>query len=60
MTHISEILLRQNIRVLELVMFFENRKQYAKKMFRVLSCVLYTIIRIWYFIEYLGSKKQIT
>ena len=41
MTHISKILLKPYTRVLALVMFFENRKIYAKKMFIVLSCVIY-------------------
>ena len=43
MTQISKILLKPNTRVLEFVMFFENRKKYAKKMFRVLICVIYKI-----------------
>ena len=47
-THISKIPLKPNTRVLELVMFFENRKKYAKKMFRVLCCVIYKIIKIMF------------
>ena len=58
MTHISKILLNPNTRVLELVMFFDNGKIYTKKMFRVLSCVIYTIIRYYVCIDYLGSEKK--
>ena len=59
MTHISKILLKPNTIVLELVMFFENRKRYAKKAFRVLSCVIHTIIRNYVCIDYLGNEKKI-
>ena len=58
MTHISKILFKPYTRVLALVMFFENRKIYAKKMFRVLSCVIYTIIKNYVCIDYLGSEKK--
>ena len=37
-------------------MFFENRKN-EKKMFRVLSCVIYTIIRNCVCTDYLSSEK---
>ena len=50
----SKILLIPNTRVLALVMFFENIKN-AEKMFRVLSCVIYTIIRNYVCIDYFGS-----
>ena len=58
MTRISKILLKPNTRVLALVMFFENRKN-TKKFFRVLSCVIYTIISNYVCIDYLGSEKKI-
>ena len=57
MTHISTILFKPNTRVLALVMFFEKQKKYSKKMFRVLSCVIYTIIRNYVCIDYLGPEK---
>ena len=38
-------------------MFFENRKKHAKKIFRVLSCVIYTIIRNYVCIYYLGYEN---
>ena len=57
MTHISKILLIPDTRVLALVMFFYNRKIYAKKMFRVLSYVIYNIISKYVCIDYLGYEK---
>ena len=59
MTNISKILPKPNTRVLALDMFFQNRKKYGKKMFRVLSCVIYTIIRGQVCIDYLGSGKSL-
>ena len=56
MTQISKILLKPNIRVLALVIFYDNRKKYAKKILRVLICVIYTIIRNYVCISYLGSE----
>ena len=41
--HISKILLKDNTRVLALVMFYKNRKINTWKMFIVLSCVIYKI-----------------
>ena len=52
MAHISEILLKPNTRVLALVIFYDNRKKNAKKMFIVMSCVIYTIISKYVFIDY--------
>ena len=56
MTHISKILLKPNTIVLALGMFFDNRKN-AKKVFIVLSCVIYKIISNYFCIDYLGSEK---
>ena len=50
--------MKANTRVLELVMFYENRGKNARKMFRVLSCVIYTIISKYVCIDYLGSEKS--
>ena len=58
MTHIIKILLKPNTRVLALVMVFDNRNKYAKKMSRVLSCVIYTIISKYVCIDYLGYDKS--
>ena len=54
--YINHDTLKPNTRVLALVMFFYNRKKYAEKMFRVLSCVIYIIIRNYVRIDYLGSE----
>ena len=56
--HISKILLKSNTIVLALVMFYENRGKYTKKFFRVLSCVIYTIISKYFCIDYVGSEKS--
>ena len=54
---IGKILLK-NTRVLALVIFYVNREKITKKMFRVLSCVMYTIIGKYVCIDYLGSEKS--
>ena len=55
--HISKILAKTNIIVLPLLMIYETRK-YPKKVFRVLSCVIYTIIRNYVCIDYLASELK--
>ena len=57
MTHISKISLKPNTRVLPLVMFFENRKEY-NSFFRVLSCVIYKIMRNYVCIDCLGFEQS--
>ena len=39
-------------------MFYENREKNSRKIFRVLSCVIYTIISKYVCIDYLGSDKS--
>ena len=56
-SHINTILLKKNTRVLALVIFYENRKTNPRKMFKVLSCVIYTIIDKYVCIDYLGTEK---
>ena len=58
-SHISKILLKPDTRVLSLVMFYETRKTNTNKMFKVLSCVIYTIIINYVCIGYLVSEKNI-
>ena len=55
--HIGKILSKQNTRVLALVIFYENRGGVIRKIFIVLSCVIYTIIGKYVSIDYLGSEK---
>ena len=42
-------------RVLALLMFYGTRKKH-KKVFKVLSCVIYTIIKNYVCIDYLASE----
>ena len=58
LSHIHKMLLKPDIIVLALVMFFYNRKKF-KEIFRVLSCVIYLIIRNYVRIGYLGSEGKI-
>ena len=51
-------MIKKNIRVLALVIFYDNRKKITRKMFRVLSCVIYTIISKYVCIDYLDSDKS--
>ena len=57
--HISKILSKINTIVLALVMFYDTRKKQSKQMFKVLSCVIYTITSNYVCIDYLGSEKRI-
>ena len=42
--HINDILLRSNTRVIALIVNYEHRSFSTRKLFTVLSCVVYTII----------------
>ena len=53
--HIRTILEKNNRRVLTLLMFYETRKN-PKKVFKVLICVIYTIISNYVCIDYLASE----
>ena len=48
--HIITILEQNNVKVLALLMFYETRKN-PKKIFKVLSCVIYTIISNYFCID---------
>ena len=54
--HISKTLQKQNTRVLELVVFYELGNTNPRKMFKVLSCVIYKIIDRYVCIDYLGTE----
>ena len=54
--HIHKTLMKQNTRVLALVVFYEIGDINPIKMFRVLSCVIYTIIDRYIIIDYLGTE----
>ena len=53
--HISNLLSKTNNIVLALVMFYYTRQKSPKKMLKVLSCVIYTIISNYVCIDYLSS-----
>ena len=53
--YIKTTLAKNNTRVLALFMFDEKRKN-TKKAFKVLSCVIYTILRNYVCIDYLAFK----
>ena len=55
--HISKMLAKHNTRVLALLMFYEKRKN-PKKVFKVLSCSIYTIISNYVYIYYLASELE--
>ena len=57
-SNINTILQRKNTRVLALVVFYELGSTNPRKMFKVLSCVIYTIIYRYVFIDYLGTEKK--
>ena len=53
-----ENIVEKNTCVLELVMFYETRRKNAAKVFRVLSCVIYSIIENFVCIDYLAFKSK--
>ena len=50
--------MKWDTRVLELVVFYEHGTFNPRKMFRVLSCVIYTIIGRYVCIDYLGTETN--
>ena len=56
-SHISKILHKPNTRVIALVIFYESGKTIIRKVFIVLSCVIYSIIDKYVCIDYLDSDK---
>ena len=44
--------------MLALVVFYELGSTTPRKMFKVLSCVIYTIIERYFCIDYLGTEKK--
>ena len=55
--HISKSLAKNNTRVLALLMFYETINN-PHKVFKLLSCVIYTIIRNYLCIGYLDSGSK--
>ena len=57
-SYINTILMKKNTRVLALVIFYESGNINPRKMFKALSCVIYTIIDKYVCIDYLGTEKK--
>ena len=57
-SHINTILMKKNTRVFTLVVFYEFGGINPRKMFKVLSCVIYTIIYRYICIDFLGTEKK--
>ena len=55
--HINETLMKRDTRVLALVVFYELGNINPRKMFRVLSFLIHTIIDKYVCIDYLGTDK---
>ena len=51
-------MIKKNIFVLSLVMFYEMRHKNSTKYFRVLSCVIYAIIKNCISIDYLACQSK--
>ena len=56
--HINKTLMKRDKRVLALVVFYEIGNFNPRKIFRVLSCVIYTIIDRYVYIDYLGTETK--
>ena len=53
---IKVTLAKTNTSGLVLIMFYDTREDNPKKAFRVLSCVIYTIIKNYVYIDYLSFQ----
>ena len=56
--HINKTLMKSNTRVLALVFLNEHGTINPRKMFKVLSCVIYKIIDRYVCIDYLGTEMK--
>ena len=56
--HISRILPKTNTIVLALFMFHVTIQKNPRRIIKVLSCVIHTIISSYVCIDYLGSEKK--
>ena len=56
--HTNKTLMKQDTRLLALVVFYELGNFNQRKMFKVLSCVINTIIERYVFIDYLGTETK--
>ena len=56
--YIKDILLRPNTRVISLIVNYEHGSLSTRKLFKVLSCVVYKIIDKYVCIDYLCTEKK--
>ena len=56
--HINNILLRHNTRAIALIVNYEHGSFSTRKLFKVLSCVIYIIIDKYVCIDYLCTEKK--
>ena len=55
---IKSTLAKNNTSMLALIMFYSTRGDHTKKYFKVLSCVVYSIVKNCVFIEYLACLRK--
>ena len=53
---IKSVIKKENACVISLAKFYETRTTNPEKMFRVFSCVLYSVIENYVCIDYLGCQ----
>ena len=53
MENIKDCLSKKNTRVMALIIFYENNGEDPKKLYKVLSCVVYSIIENYVCIDYI-------
>ena len=55
---IKAIFAKNNTSVLVLIMFYDKRGDNPKKAFRFLSCVVYSIINIYFYIDFMACLSK--
>ena len=58
MENIRDFLKKNNTCVMALVIFYENNGIKPKKVYKVLSCVIYSHIENYFCIDYLSSQSK--
>ena len=58
METIKDCLSKNNTCVVALIMFYENNRLNTKQVYRVLSCVLYSIIKNYVCFNYLSCQSK--
>ena len=58
MKNIKTILMKNNTSVMALIIVYENNGEIEKEVYRVLSCVVYTLMDNYIFIDYLSCQSK--